>query len=80
MDDQHGQRTITAGMEGSDGSGNAQSRQAWCHQATHCAALTGRQGSQGYAGPHSPGEVGRLGTDRRGRIRCALMGMATQAR
>jgi hypothetical protein len=31
--------------------------QAWCHQATHCAALTGRQGRQGYAGPHSPGEA-----------------------
>jgi hypothetical protein len=31
--------------------------QACRHQATHCAALTGRQGRQGYAGPPSPGEA-----------------------
>jgi hypothetical protein len=62
MDDQHGQRTITAGMEGSAASGTAKSWQACRHQATHCAALPGRQGRQGYAGPLSPGEVGRHGS------------------
>jgi hypothetical protein len=53
------------------------SRQAWkaaTGQATH------NHGRQGYAGPHSPGEVGRLGTAHCGRTRCASMGMATQAR
>jgi hypothetical protein len=51
MDDQDGQRTITAGMEGSDGSGNAQSRQTRLHRAPQ--PWRGWQARHGSLWPHT---------------------------